>query len=134
MNWRVEHLGLAAQDPSALREWYVRVFSAREIYADGKVPPAFILELPGGVWVEVYSAEKSTADTSNNRLAGWRHLALRVDSLESARAALTDRGVVFEEPVKPAGGGGSVQFFRDPEGNLWHLVERPSESPLGRLA
>jgi predicted enzyme related to lactoylglutathione lyase len=31
----------------------------------------------------------------------------------------------LEEPVKPAGGGGRVLFFSDPEGNLFHLVERP---------
>ena len=62
--------------------------------------------------------------TRDNKLAGWRHIALRVDSLEHARELLEDRGVEFAEPVKPAGGGGRVLFFSDPEGNLLHLVER----------
>jgi hypothetical protein len=36
--------------------------------------------------------------------------------------------VSFPEDPKPAGGGGSVQFFADAEGNLLHLVERPQDS------
>jgi hypothetical protein len=54
-----------------------------------------------------------------------RHIALRVDSIDAARALLVSRGVRFDEPVKPAGGAGSVLFFNDCEGNLLHLVERP---------
>jgi predicted enzyme related to lactoylglutathione lyase len=55
-----------------------------------------------------------------------------VNSIEKAWARLTKRGVDFSEPVKPAGGGGRVLFFRDAEGNLLHLVERKrdSTSPL----
>jgi hypothetical protein len=34
--------------------------------------------------------------------------------------------VAFDDPIKPAGGGGRVLFLKDPEGNLLHLVERPS--------
>jgi len=37
--------------------------------------------------------------------------------------------VIFSEPIKPAGGGGRVLFFKDSEGNLLHLVER-SEGPM----
>jgi hypothetical protein len=38
--------------------------------------------------------------------------------------------VEFTEDLKPAGGGGRVLFFQDPEGNLLHLVERTPESAL----
>jgi len=48
------------------------------------------------------------------------------------RDELSRRGVKFEEPIKPAGGGGRVLFFKDGEGNLLHLVERPKDSPLVR--
>ena len=78
--------------------------------------------------LELYAAERSHSDTSFNRLAGWRHLALRVDSIESTRAALQVKGVEFEASTKPAGGGGQVLFFHDLEGNLLHLVERPAHS------
>lgn len=127
MKLSAEHIGLASGDTAALRAWYVRVLGAREVFSDGKTPSAFLLELPGGLWIEIYPADKAVAETGNNRLAGWRHLALRVESIEAARDELAARGVVFEEPVKPAGGGGRVLFFKDCEGNLLHLVERPND-------
>jgi glyoxylase I family protein len=121
----LEHIGLAGQDPVTLRDWYVRVLGARALYSNGETPPAFLLELPGGRVLEIYPAEPAGPTPAHNRLAGWRHLALRVDSVEATRAELAAAGVIFEESPKPAGGGGRVLFFRDPEGNLLHLVERP---------
>ena len=52
------------------------------------------------------------------------HFAFHVTDLDEARQWLADRGVQFNEAVKPAGGGGKVIFFQDLEGNLFHLVER----------
>lgn len=132
MNLAVEHIGLAARDTAALKDWYVRVLGARAVFNDGKSPPAFLLEVPGGLMIEIYPGETSLDTTANNKLAGWRHLAVRVGSIESTRDELTRRGVAFEQPIKPAGGGGRVLFFKDGEGNLLHLVERPEGSILNR--
>ena len=119
----LEHIGIAARDATALRFWYERVLGAELVWEIAKEPPAALINL-GGVTIEIYSADRSSEVTRDNKMAGWRHIALRVDSLETARHLLEDRGVVFSEPVKPAGGGGRVLFFCDPEGNLLHLVER----------
>lgn len=126
MNFICEHFGLAVNDPVALRDWYVKTFGARQLLELARNPPAFMLELPGGVRLEIYQADFEVRQTGDNKLRGWRHLALRVENLEAARAELEQAGVKFTEPVKPAGGGGRVLFFADPEGNLLHLVERPS--------
>jgi glyoxylase I family protein len=126
----LEHIGLAARDTAALRDWYLRVLDAELVFDNGAQPPAFLLALPGGPWLEIYPAAHARPETADNSLAGWRHLALRVESIEEATSVLTARGVSFSDPVKPAGGGGRVLFFADPEGNLLHLVERPSDSPL----
>ena len=124
----VEHIGLAARDTEALKDWYVRALDARVVFETAELPRAFFLELGRGLMIEIYHSDTALEETSNNRLAGWRHLALRVDSMEATRADLSRRGVVFSEPVKPAGGGGRVQFFQDAEGNLLHLIERPTDS------
>ncbi len=132
MNYIVEHLGIAAKDSRRLRDWYVRVLSARVIFENNEEPPAFLLEMSGGTVIEIYPSHSAIDDIQNNRLAGWRHLALQVESIESAAEDLRRNGVVIEEPIKAAGGGGRVLFFKDDEGNLLHLVERPPGSPFKR--
>ena len=128
MQFSVEHLGLPARDPAALKDWYVRVFGAELVFDNGQKPPAFFLRIGGGLMLEIYEGDFSLKETSDNALNGWRHLALRVDSIESAKKDLESRGVTFRESIKPAGGGGRVLFFKDAENNLLHLVERPAGS------
>ena len=132
MNFAAEHFGLAAQDTVSLKDWYVRVLGARVLFDNGAGTPAFLLELSGGPLLEIYPANSALGETASNGLAGWRHLALRVDSIEAARQELARRGVNFTESIKPAGGGGRVLFFSDIEGNLIHLVERPADSIFRR--
>ncbi len=129
-----EHLGLPARNPRILKDWYVRVLGAKLIFDNGETPPAYFVALPGGLMLEIYQGAASLKETGDNSLSGWRHLALRVRSIEKARAVLTKKGVKFSDPVKPAGGGGCVLFFRDAEGNLLHLVERPRKSIFVRRA
>ena len=130
MNFSVEHLGLAARDTVGLKDWYVNVLGAQIIFTDNASPPTFFVQLNGGATFELYPSNSALKETSDNKLAGLRHIALRVDSIESAKAQLETRGVKFSEPVKPAGGGGHVLFFQDCEGNLLHLVERPADTPF----
>ena len=128
MNFALEHIALPARDIHALRDWYITKLGAACIAANGAEPPFFI-KLPGATTTfEVYAATGSVPQTSDNGVAGWRHLALRVDSIEAARKELETRGVIFNDPIKPAAGGGRVLFFKDCEGNLLHLVDRPKDS------
>jgi len=128
MQFSVEHIGLATRNPAALKDWYVQFLGATVAFETQGVPPAFFLRFPGGVVIEVYQADSSISEISNNKLSGWRHLAIRVNRLEEVRDRLVSQGVVFESEIKPAGGGGRILFFRDPDGNLLHLVERPATS------
>lgn len=122
----IEHIGLAAQDPQQLKSWYVMALGAEVVFDSGATPPSYLLRLggEGAAMVEIYPASHGVPETGYNRLGGWRHVALRVQSIETAQEALAARGVEFTDPIKPAGGGGRVLFFKDPEGNLIHLVER----------
>jgi glyoxylase I family protein len=129
MNISVEHIAVVAKNPAALKNWYERVLGAREVFNNGQNPPTCLISL-GNVWFEIYAAEKSLPDTANNKLAGFRHLALRVDSLDAAKSELEKRGVKFNEAERAAAGGGRVLFFEDCEGNLLHFVERPKYSAL----
>jgi catechol 2,3-dioxygenase-like lactoylglutathione lyase family enzyme len=128
MTFTLEHIALPAQNPAALRDWYLEKLGAQCITPNPDNLPYFI-KLPGtATTFEVYAATGANAVTEDNGLAGWRHLALRVESIASARNELESRGVVFEANTRPAAGGGNVLFFKDCEGNLLHLVERPKDS------
>jgi len=131
MKISVEHIAIPAADPVALKNWYERVLGARPVWDNGQNPPTCLISL-GNVWFEIYAADPSLEATRNNKLAGFRHLALRVDSLDAAKAELEKRGVKFTEEARPAAGGGKVLFFADGEGNLLHFVERPADSTLGK--
>jgi catechol 2,3-dioxygenase-like lactoylglutathione lyase family enzyme len=132
MNISIEHIAIPAADAVALKNWYVRVLGARVVHDNGQSPPTLLIALPGGGWFEIYAAEKPLPERGNNKLAGFRHIALRVPSLDAAKAGLEKRGVKFTGEIRPAAGGGKVLFFEDGEGNLLHLVERPPGSTLGK--
>jgi catechol 2,3-dioxygenase-like lactoylglutathione lyase family enzyme len=130
MKISVEHIAIPAVDPVALKNWYERVLGAREVFNNGQTPPTCLIAL-GNVWFEIYQADAPLPERGNNKLQGFRHLALRVESLAAAKAELEARGVQFTEETRPAAGGGRVLFFADGEGNLLHFVERPADCKLG---
>lgn len=130
MNISVEHIAIPATNPVELKNWYENVLGAKTVFDNGQTPPTYLIAL-GDVWFEIYQAEASLAERGNNKLAGFRHIALRVQSMDATKEALQQRGVQFEEEVRPAAGGGKVLFFADSEGNLLHLVERPKDFSLG---
>ena len=131
-SFSLEHIGLAARDTVVMKDWYERVLGGRVLFSNGQTPPAFFVELSGGVLIEIYEGDFALKEVSDNKMNGWRHLALSVESIEAAQRELEGRGVKFTEPVNPAGGGGRVLFFPDAEGNLLHLVERPAGSLFRR--
>jgi glyoxylase I family protein len=130
MNIAMEHVGIPAADPVALKNWYERMLGVQAIWDSGENPPAYLVAFPGGGWLEIYAARERQTSPDNNNLQGFRHLALRVDSVEAAKAELIRRGMIFTKEPGPAAGGGKVQYFADPEGNLLHFVERPEDSAL----
>ena len=132
MNLSLEHIAIPATNPIALKKWYERVLGARPIWDNGQNPPVCLIELPGGIWLEIYATDLPLADRANNKLAGFRHLALRVESIDAAKADLARRGVKFDNEIRQAAGGGRVLFFNDGEGNLLHLIERPKDWQPGK--
>jgi catechol 2,3-dioxygenase-like lactoylglutathione lyase family enzyme len=127
MKIEIEHLALPAKDAAAMIEWYIKTLGASLVFNNGQVPPTALIRL-GGAMLEIYAGDSSAPETANNKLCGWRHVALRVPSIAEAKATLESRGVRFTEAPRPAAGGGQVLFFADPEGNLLHLVERSADS------
>jgi catechol 2,3-dioxygenase-like lactoylglutathione lyase family enzyme len=131
MNISVEHIAIPATNPTVLKNWYERILGAKLLFDNSQNPPTYLISL-GSVWFEIYQADAPLTERGNNKLAGFRHLALRVPSIDAAKAELEQRGVKFTGEIRPAAGGGKVLFFEDSEGNLLHLVERAANFNLGK--
>ena len=126
MNFSIEHIGLAAANPATLKAWYEHALGAQVVWENEATPRTYLLKLAEGAMLEIYPANsEDPTHRGDNKLAGFRHLAWQVDSIERAKSEIETRWVKVDDDVRPAAGGGKVLFFSDAEGNLLHLVERP---------
>ena len=115
----VEHIAIASFSPHQLAHWYVENLGFTQLMDSGKT---VYVKAPNGVVLEFVYAETQPGSPSM-RDAGIRHIALSVSDLEAAGEELKTRRIKFEgEPIELP--GLRLHFFRDPEGNFLHLVER----------
>ena len=123
-----EHFAIAALDSKSLADWYIKLFGLRVVFDNGKQPPTFLLKAPDGMVIEVLPATSGEKNVCNQTAAGFRHLAITVDDYEEAEAHLRQNGInEFLERRETE--KSKLLFFRDPEGNILHLLWRAQ--PLG---
>ena len=122
----IEHIAVFAKDTAALKDWYIKMFEFRVVYDNGK--GTFFLMAPDGAMIEFVKAGED-GGVIGDKVSGIRHLALSVDDFEGmVNKLMAEKVEVVTEPaVSPA--GIKTFFFRDPEGNVLHLIYRPQ--PLG---
>ena len=119
----IEHVAIATSNPRELANWYIQHLNFMPL-----------LETSGTVYIKSHNSvvlefvkAEDVPPPPKVRDAGLRHIAFAVDHLETAKAELAARGVKFEKaPISLP--GMRLFFFRDPEGNHLHLVQR--EAPL----
>lgn len=115
----IEHIAIASFNPHQLAKWYVEYLNCVLILDTGKT---LYLRAGNGVVLEFIYAETQAA-APLIRDAGIRHIAFLVSDLDVAREQLQMQGIKFEdEPIILT--GLRLHFFRDPDGNFLHLVER----------
>jgi glyoxylase I family protein len=124
----VDHVAIAARDPAALADWYCQVLGFRAVSDNGRERPTRVLAGRDGGMIEMMSDDETPRPERELFDPGISHLAIRVSNLDAALTSLREHGVEVAEPVAAAGGG-SVANFRDPEGNVVQVVERPAGWP-----
>ena len=118
----IEHIAIAARDTAALKEWYIRVFDFKQVYDNGK--GTYFLKAQDGSMIEYIKATDET-DKLAEKALGIRHLAIAVEDFEGMVNILTKENVeVVTAPVITLNGIKTF-FFRDPVGNILHLIYRP---------
>lgn len=120
----VDHLAIAAREPAALADWYCATLGFRAISDNGKERPTRLLAGGGGGMIEMMPDDETPPVARELFDRGISHLAIRVSDLDAALTRLRGLGVEVAAPVAAAGGG-RVATFRDPEGNVVQVVERP---------
>jgi glyoxylase I family protein len=118
----IEHVGLCAQNPEQLVEWYVSVLNCEVVHSI-KERLTFFLRFPGGGMLEVYPATDRTTPVGN-LYSGLRHLAIKVDDFDSDCEYLIGHGADLISEMTVKNQDMKLAFFRDPEGNLLHFVQR----------
>lgn len=123
----IEHVGVCADDPASLVQWYVRVLGFRIVRALDHARTYFIRAADGSM-LEVYPAQHRTPPVDNVH-RGLRHVAIAVADLDAEVNRLRDAGIAVPGETLVVTPDMKLAFFRDPEGNLLHLVERTNDIP-----
>jgi len=127
----IEHTCIIANDPEALRQWYIDTLGFQLIVRDDGHGTAFILAPDGRSILEFFQAGHKIG-VEAYKAQGIRHIAITVKPADAAHAAklLKAEGVEVVEDYKELDNGVHLFLFRDPEGNVLHLIGRPQ--PLAK--
>lgn len=117
----LEHVGIAAKDSTALKDWFVKLFNWKVVYDDKKERPTYLLLLEDKRLIEIYPCENETSylDTTYQ---GIRHISLGTNNIEEDFNNLLKNNVEILSVIK--GDANKVAFFKDPEGNIYHFIQR----------
>lgn len=120
---RFAHVGLCSLDTRMLAAWYADVLGLEIVSENANEPPTLFLRSSDGAMIEVYPGNSPEVLPENKR-QGLRHLAFQTDDIEQDREALVTRHVEIVDDLTTHPNGAKTLFFRDPEGNLLHFLQR----------
>jgi catechol 2,3-dioxygenase-like lactoylglutathione lyase family enzyme len=120
---KLAHVGLCSLDTRTLAAWYADVLGLEIASENANEPPTLFLRSSDGSMIEVYPGNSREASPDNKR-QGIRHLAFQSDSIEADRERLITHGVEIVDDLTTHPNGARTLFFRDPEGNLLHFLQR----------
>lgn len=119
----IEHFAIASPNPKRLADWYATYL---EFEITFEYAANYFVQARNGALIEIIPAEGERPAT-DMRTPGMRHIAILVDNFDAAYEQLRSQDVKFEaEPYTNQ--GNRLVFFKDPDGNLIHLIKR--EEPL----
>ncbi|MEM9073238.1 MAG: VOC family protein [Myxococcota bacterium] len=134
---KVDHVGIRVRQRTRAIAFYEQL--GFEVRADGGFERGhpIIMEDPSGVVINLLGP--ATTPEGPNVLmdveakhSGYTHMALRVSSLDDARAFLADHGIAITGQF--SFGDLRALFIRDPDGNVIELDEYPGGQPTTRQA
>lgn len=119
----IEHIGIFSKNSEALKDWYIKLFGWKQVYADEK-NKAYFVKADDGAMIEFCTAKEDGSEYTRET-KGLRHIAISVDNFDEAVKKVKDSGakILTEATINEDGNG--LMFFEDPDGNYLHLIYRP---------
>jgi len=119
----IEHIAIFSSDTAKLKDWYIKMFDFQQVYDNGK--GTYFLKAQNGYMIEFVMGNKGDIP-KDHTLKGIRHVAISVglndfeSMVEKLQAVNVD--VITKATISDKGVG--TFFFRDPDGNVLHLISR----------
>jgi glyoxylase I family protein len=124
---RIEHAAIFAEDPSSLKDFYLRAFDLKVVLDNGAgSPPGYFLGDDHGTFLEIIGRPESVGNVNQRHVC---HVAFVVDDVPATRAELERMGLVFEVETAVDNDSMTTAFCNDPAGNRIQIVRR--KRPLG---
>jgi len=122
----IEHAAIAAHEPEKLAAWYEQHLDFKRAASvdNGPGKPRTCFIHLNGNFIEVMPSSRDTPSRENLD-HGLSHLAILVSDFEAAVSRLDQSGAQKDGTERAGPWGSRIQFYRDPEGNLFHLLWRP---------
>jgi glyoxylase I family protein len=118
---QIEHFAIYADDPTALKDFYVGIFGLHVISIGGGDPPAYFLADDHGMAIEVLGRPAGNSGVNQRWVC---HLALWVDDVVAKKTELERLGFVFETETFVDNDELKTAFVTDPGGNRTQIVWR----------
>jgi glyoxylase I family protein len=118
---RVEHFAVYAENPAALKEFYVSALGLRVIVENAGPPPAYFLADDHGMAIEVLARPEGETNVNQRWIC---HFAFWVDDFVTRRDQIKSLGIVFEDDTLVENDDLKTAFFKDPAGNRCQIVWR----------
>ncbi len=118
---QIEHFAIYAADSTALKDFYVKTFGLRVLYASDGDPPAYFLGDDHGMAIEVLQRPPESAPVNQRWVC---HLAFWVDDVLGKKKELERAGIVFETETFVDNDDLKTAFFTDLGGNRSQIVWR----------
>jgi glyoxylase I family protein len=118
---RIEHFAIYAEDPTALKTFFVNALGLRVIVANTGPPPAYFLADDHGMALEVLARPEGEKAVNQRWIC---HLAFWVNDFAVTRDRLASLGIVFESETLVENDDLKTAFFNDPAGNRCQIVWR----------
>lgn len=125
----IEHAAICAKNSTELKDWYQKVFGFEQVFENDE--RTYFLKAQNGFLLE-FIQETEPGELTVEKKGGIRHIAIMVDEFDhmiellakEKTSFITDPDSFLKSINKPDEKESKLFLFRDPEGNILHLVNR----------